>query len=161
MGIHVKGRRQSVQILIASSRAVTRRALKGLLQTRPDLVVVAEAADAQEMLEQAEANSPDVVLLDSGLFNGPQEDLVASLRQLECQPKVVVLGFSSEKGTGCPGRQRRRIRQQRGSTQVAIDLALCRATGGTRMNSNRFGNGTGEGMVGSDLCRRCTVGGPK
>ena len=96
MGIHVKGRRQSVQILIASSRAVTRRALKGLLQTRPDLVVVAEAADAQEMLEQAEANSPDVVLLDSGLFNGPQEDLVASLRQLECQPKVVVLGFSSE-----------------------------------------------------------------
>ena len=98
MGLHVKGRRQSVQILIASSRAVTRRALKGLLQTRPDLVVVAEAADAQEMLEQAEANSPDVVLLDSGLFNGPQEDLVASLRQLECQPKVVVLGFSSEKG---------------------------------------------------------------
>ena len=85
-----------MQILIASSRAVTRRALKGLLQTRPDLVVVAEAADAQEMLEQAEANSPDVVLLDSGLFNGPQEDLVASLRQLECQPKVVVLGFSSE-----------------------------------------------------------------
>jgi DNA-binding NarL/FixJ family response regulator len=75
---------RDLQVLIASSRAVTRRALKGLLQTRPDLVVVAEAADAQEMLEQAEANSPDVVLLDSGLFNGPQENLVASLRQLEC-----------------------------------------------------------------------------
>ena len=77
--------RHSVRILIACSRAVTRRALKGLLQTRPDLAVVAEAADAREMLERAEATSPEVVILDSELSNGPREDLVVSLRQLACQ----------------------------------------------------------------------------
>ena len=86
----------TARILIACSRAVTRRALKGLLQTRPDLDVVAEAANPREMLERTEATSPDVVLLDSELANGPREDLVESLRQLNCQPKVVVLGFSSE-----------------------------------------------------------------
>ena len=85
-----------MRVLIASSRAVTRRALKGLLQTRPDLDVVAEAADAQELLTQAEATSPDVVLIDWNLHNGPLEDLVGAMRQLGCQPKVVVLGFSSE-----------------------------------------------------------------
>ena len=85
-----------MRILIACSRAVTRRALKGLLQTRPDIDVIAEAADARELLEQAEAAGPDVVLLDSELYNAPQEDLVASLRQLECKPKIVVLGFSAE-----------------------------------------------------------------
>ena len=85
-----------MRILIASIQAVTRRALKGLLQTRPDLDVVAEVADAQETLGRAEAARPDVVLLDSELFNGPLEDLVESLRRLDCQPKVVVLGFSSE-----------------------------------------------------------------
>ena len=85
-----------MRILIACSRAVTRRALKGLLQTRPDLDVVAEAANPREMLERTEATSPDVVLLDSELANGPREDLVESLRQLNCQPKVVVLGFSLE-----------------------------------------------------------------
>jgi DNA-binding NarL/FixJ family response regulator len=82
--------------LIACSRAVTRRALKGLLRTRPDLVVVGEAEGAREILERAEAKSPDVVILDSELFRGPREDLMASLCQLDCQPKVVVLGFPSE-----------------------------------------------------------------
>ena len=85
-----------MRILIAYSQAVTRRALKGLLQTRPDLTVVAEAADARETLERAEATSPDVVILDSELPNGPRDDLIASLRQLDCQPKIVILGFATE-----------------------------------------------------------------
>jgi DNA-binding NarL/FixJ family response regulator len=58
--------------------------------------VVGEAADAREMLERAEATSPDVVILDSELLKGPREDLVVSLRQLDCQPKVVVLGLAAE-----------------------------------------------------------------
>jgi DNA-binding NarL/FixJ family response regulator len=93
-----------MRILIACSQAVVCSALKGLLETRPDLVVIAEAADAQEMLGQAEATSPDVVILDSELFNGPREDLIASLRQLDCQPKVVVLGsFEEQERNGQAG----------------------------------------------------------
>jgi len=61
------------------------------------LVVVAEAADAREMVERAKATNPDVVILDSELSNGPREDLIASLRQLDCQPRVVVLGSFSER----------------------------------------------------------------
>jgi len=86
-----------VRILIACRRAVACSALKGLLQNRPDLVVVAEAADAREMVERAAATSPDVVILDSELSSGPREDLIASLRQLDCQPRVVVLGSFRER----------------------------------------------------------------
>jgi DNA-binding NarL/FixJ family response regulator len=75
---------------------VTRRALTWLLQTRPELGVVADAADARQALARAEATSPDVVLVDWDLHNGSLEDLVGALRQLACQPKVVALGFSSE-----------------------------------------------------------------
>jgi DNA-binding NarL/FixJ family response regulator len=88
--------RLGVRILLASSRAVTRRALKGLLQTRPELVVVAEAADAQETLSQAEATIPDVVLVDWDARDGRLEDVVGALQRLACQPRVVVLGFSSD-----------------------------------------------------------------
>jgi len=61
------------------------------------LVVVAEAGDAREMVKRAEATSPDVVILDSELSDGPREDLIASLRQLDCQPRVVVLGSFGER----------------------------------------------------------------
>ena len=73
-----------------------RRALKELLQARRDIDVVAEAADTQELMEQAKVAKPDVVLLDSELLNGPQEDLVARLRQARCKAKVVVLGFAPD-----------------------------------------------------------------
>jgi DNA-binding NarL/FixJ family response regulator len=85
-----------MRVLVASSRAVTRRALKGLLQTRPELDVVTEAGSAEELLAQAQATSPDVVLIDWNVHNGPMGDLVLALRELDCQPKVVALGFSSE-----------------------------------------------------------------
>jgi DNA-binding NarL/FixJ family response regulator len=97
IGAGVENERHRMRILIGCSQAVTCSALKGLLDTRPDLVVVAEAADAQEMLERAEATGPDVVILDSELSNGPREDLIASLRQLDCQPRVIVLGSFEER----------------------------------------------------------------
>ena len=83
-------------ILIASNRAVTRRALAGLLQTRSDLDLAGEAANAEQVLVRAKATNPDIVLLDWDLQNGPLENLVSRLHQLTCQPKVVALGFSSE-----------------------------------------------------------------
>jgi len=83
-----------VRILIASREAVTRRALTGLLRTRPDLDVVGEAADAPELLTQAEAIGPEVIVVDQDLCLRCLEALVPALQQLEDQPKVILLGLS-------------------------------------------------------------------
>jgi len=92
--ISAESGRQSVRILIASRQAVTRSALKGLVQTRPELEVVGEAADAPELLSQAGATDPDVIVVDQDLCLRCLEDLVPALRNLRCQPKVILLGLS-------------------------------------------------------------------
>jgi len=83
--------RRSVQILIAGRQAVTRQAMKRLLQTRNELDVVGEAADAGKLMTQVEALCPDLVLLDVDLPGGSMGDLISTLRRLDARPAVIVL----------------------------------------------------------------------
>jgi DNA-binding NarL/FixJ family response regulator len=75
--------------LITGRRAAGRAALELHLQNKPDLDVVAEAADVQSLLARAAASEPDVILLDSDLCDRPLEDLVSALHQLESRPGVI------------------------------------------------------------------------
>ncbi|NIV36854.1 MAG: response regulator, partial [Anaerolineae bacterium] len=52
-----------MRILIADTQPKVRFALQVLLQRQPDLNVVGEANDAQNLLEEVESECPDVVLL--------------------------------------------------------------------------------------------------
>ncbi len=92
-----------MRILISGRRADTRSALELYLQHKPNLDVVAEAADAQTLLAQAKANKPDAVLLDWDLCDRPLEQLVSTLRQIESRPDVILTNAAP------------------GSKQVAID----------------------------------------
>lgn len=96
--VSAESERQNIRVLIASREAVTRRSLTGLLRTRPELEVVGEAADAPELLSQAGATDPDVIVVDQDLCLRCLEALVPALRRLECQPKVILLGLSEPEG---------------------------------------------------------------
>ena len=85
---------QRIRVLIAGRQEVARSALEAYLHLRPELEVMAVAADTPDLLAQAEAAVPDVILVDWDLFNGLFEDLVSALHQLDCQPKVILLGSS-------------------------------------------------------------------
>ena len=81
-----------MRILIADTQPKVRFALQVLLQRQPDLNVVGEAIDAQSLLEELEAECPDVVLLGWELPGMDMDCLVPSLRD-RC-PGVVIIALS-------------------------------------------------------------------
>ena len=68
-----------IRVLIADDHAVVRRGLRALLSELPDIEVVGEAADGDEVLsclaEMDERQRPDVVVMDLVM---PQRDGVST-----------------------------------------------------------------------------------
>lgn len=81
-----------VALLIADDDEVTRSGLRMLLAAQPGIVVVGEAADGVEAVEQARRLRPDVVLMDVRM---PRCNGIEATRQLladrAAPPKVVVI----------------------------------------------------------------------
>jgi DNA-binding NarL/FixJ family response regulator len=89
-------KQEQTRILIAEEKAAARWALREYLQAQPGLDVVAEAADGASLLEQTQTTCPDLILLEWGLPGPSQAALFAALRNLDCQPLMVVLGNQPE-----------------------------------------------------------------
>ncbi len=76
-------------ILIADDSAEFRSGLVGMLQTAPDLRVIAEAEDGEQAVSLALQHQPDVVLMD---INMPHRNgLEATQRILHTSPHIAVL----------------------------------------------------------------------
>src|SRR5580700_6136343 len=75
-----------------------RKGLRLLLESQPEFTVVAEAADGREAVEQAEATSPDVVVLDIAMPN--LSGIEAAQRIIAQRPStsVVILSMHSDEG---------------------------------------------------------------
>jgi len=89
---------KQIRILLADDHNVMRRGLRLLLEGQPDFKVVAEAADGRQAVEQAEAQKPDVVVLDLAMPN--LSGIEAAQRILADSPStsVVVLSMHSDEG---------------------------------------------------------------
>lgn len=85
-----------MRILLADDQTKVRFALRALLGQKPELCVVSEAVDAKELLAQAEAVCPDLVLLDWGLQGQTLVDLLPALRQICPELSVIALSGRSE-----------------------------------------------------------------
>jgi DNA-binding NarL/FixJ family response regulator len=81
-----------IRLLVADDHAVVRAGVRGLLTAAPDIEVVAEARDGEDALSRAQAESPDVVLLDVRM---PGMDGITCLGRLRAEfPQLPVLMFS-------------------------------------------------------------------
>jgi DNA-binding NarL/FixJ family response regulator len=82
--------------LLADDHAIVRRGLRSLLETEPQMTVVAEAGDGHEAVRLAEEHRPDVAILDIGmpLMNGIE--VAARLRAMDHPPRVVVLSMHTD-----------------------------------------------------------------
>ncbi|MGD9048840.1 MAG: response regulator transcription factor [Anaerolineae bacterium] len=85
-----------IRILIADQQSAVRSAIRLLLEKGLELDVVGEAADSNELLAQLESLRPDVLLLDWDLPGRSTANLFDAFRELDRQPKVIVLGVNSE-----------------------------------------------------------------
>jgi PAS domain S-box-containing protein len=84
--------RRRLRILIADDHAPVRKALRGLLQARPEFQVAGEAANGLEAIAQAHALRPDVVLMDVSM---PEMDGIEATRRLHAEvPSILIFGLS-------------------------------------------------------------------
>jgi DNA-binding NarL/FixJ family response regulator len=79
--------------VVADDNPVVRAGLTALLSGRPDIEVVAEAADGRQAYEAAHQHRPDVVLLDVRM---PGVDGISALPYLVQIAPVVMLTYSRE-----------------------------------------------------------------
>jgi DNA-binding NarL/FixJ family response regulator len=81
-----------IRILIADDNAAVRKALRALLESRPELEVAEEAMNGRQALERTLEILPDVAVLDVGM---PEVDGISAARQIRSEaPEVAVLMLS-------------------------------------------------------------------
>jgi DNA-binding NarL/FixJ family response regulator len=86
-----------MKVLLADDHRIVREGLKSLLESQPDLKVVAEASDGRQAVEMARDLLPDVVVMDVAM---PQLNGIEATRQLagdETGMKIVALSMHSDR----------------------------------------------------------------
>lgn len=81
-----------VRILIADDHAIVRQGLKLLIDSQPDMKVIAEAASGDAVLEQAAAVKPDIVVMDISMpgING----MLATRMLKQRQPDTTIIALT-------------------------------------------------------------------
>jgi two-component system, NarL family, response regulator NreC len=85
----------TIRILLADDHTILRQGLKLILSSQPDLQVIGEAANGNEVVQLAQELRPDIVLLDVAMpeLNG----IDATRRMMETNPKLRILVLSMHK----------------------------------------------------------------
>ncbi|HLJ17217.1 MAG TPA: response regulator transcription factor [Bryobacteraceae bacterium] len=79
---------EKIRILLADDHTVMRSGLRLLLERQPNLVVVGEASDGRQTVELAEAEDPDVVVMDIAM---PNLNGIEAARQIVARnPRVAI-----------------------------------------------------------------------
>jgi DNA-binding NarL/FixJ family response regulator len=85
-----------MRILLSENRSKVRWALRQLLEQEPELSVVGEAAEVQDLLVQLQKTRPDLVLLDWELPGLQANALLSILHSLYRPLKVIAISGSRE-----------------------------------------------------------------
>ncbi len=77
-----------IRVLLADDQALLRSAFRVLVDSEPDMEVVAEAADGAQALELTRRHRPDVVLMDIRM---PGTDGLAATREIGADPDLAAV----------------------------------------------------------------------
>jgi two-component system response regulator NreC len=94
----VETRVKQIRILLADDHNVMRRGLRLLLEGQPEFTVVAEASDGRQALEQAEATTPDVVVLDIAMPNLSGIEAAHRIASILPKTAIVILSMHADEG---------------------------------------------------------------
>jgi DNA-binding NarL/FixJ family response regulator len=85
----------AIRLVLAEDSYLVREGMRRLLETRPELEVVASCRDLDSLMEAVEAERPDVVLTDIRMPpHGADEGIEAAQRLRRSSPKVGVVVLS-------------------------------------------------------------------
>lgn len=85
-----------VRVILAEDHRVVRRGLQLVLDSEPDLSVVAQAGDVGEARSLLRTHSPDVLVLDLTMPGGSSLDAIPALRTEAPGTQIVVLTMEDD-----------------------------------------------------------------
>ncbi|CAN5488307.1 response regulator transcription factor [soil metagenome] len=87
---------ETIKIVLADDHAVVRSALRMLLDSEPDLEVVAEAGEVESALRYVRGHRPDVLILDLNMPGRPRLDALPDFAAAGPETAIVVLTMQNE-----------------------------------------------------------------
>jgi two-component system, NarL family, response regulator NreC len=88
--------KDEITIVLADDHAVVRSALRVLLETEPDLQVVAEAGNADDALRYVRGHRPRVLVLDLSMPGPSSLGTVPAIKEASPGTEIVVLTMQAE-----------------------------------------------------------------
>ena len=85
-----------MRVLLADDHGIVRRGLRSLLETRPGLDVVGEAADGLEALRLCAELKPDLLILDIAMPKMNGIEVASRAQKLDAAPRVIVLSMHTD-----------------------------------------------------------------
>ena len=85
-----------MRVLLADGHTEVRWALRTALKEEPDLTVIGEVSERKDLLAQAQALHPELILLEWELLGQRAGKLLAALYTLNGPVKVIVLSRQAE-----------------------------------------------------------------
>lgn len=87
-----------IRLAIADDHRLVREGLTQYLSTSPEIEIVIEAADGDELLEKLRSTTPDLLLLDMAMPGKSGVDLISHVRKIYPDLLILVLSMHDEVG---------------------------------------------------------------
>ncbi len=84
---------ETIRVVVADDHAIVREGIRHVLERMPNLQVVAEAADGEEVLALVEEHAPDVVVLDVTMPGLTGLEVTRLLREREDGMGILILSM--------------------------------------------------------------------
>jgi two-component system response regulator NreC len=85
-----------VRVLLADDHSIVRRGLRSLIESQPDITVVAEASDGMEALKLCEEHQPDAIILDVAMPKMNGIEVAERVQKLTRPPSVLILSMHAD-----------------------------------------------------------------
>ena len=87
----MSGGTSQIRILTVDDHPLVRQGIAGLVGVQPDMVLVAEASDGREAIQQFRTHQPDVTLMDLQMPGMNGIDALIAIRNERPEAKIIVL----------------------------------------------------------------------
>jgi DNA-binding NarL/FixJ family response regulator len=85
-----------IKVLLADDHSIVRAGLRRIVEESGDMVVVAEAADGREAIQQAHKTMPDVAVVDISMPGMDGLEVVSQLRSYYAKLPILILTMHEE-----------------------------------------------------------------
>jgi two-component system, NarL family, response regulator NreC len=87
-----------IHILFADDHSIVRRGLTALIQAEPDMLVIGEATDSNEVVRLAETLRPDIIIMDINMPGLGGLEATQQIVRLMPQVRILILTLHEDEG---------------------------------------------------------------